>query len=98
LLRKYVWPVLKTGTYEALGDLHMKMLLISAMHFMDPYNFDLERAQMCTIHYALPDGRIMPFCTYNTLHRTIVEAKFGVPRAQLPQVLRGISAPVQAAS
>ncbi|MDH5462177.1 MAG: radical SAM protein, partial [Candidatus Bathyarchaeota archaeon] len=63
LLRKYLWPILKTGSYESLGELHRKMLLISSMHFMDPYNFDLERVQQCIIHYAVPDGRIIPFCT-----------------------------------
>ena len=79
LLRKYIWPILKTGTYEALGDLHMKMLMISAMHFMDPYNFDLERVQRCCIHYAVPDGRIIPFCTMNSIHRPKIEERLGVP-------------------
>ncbi|MFQ6081268.1 MAG: tetraether lipid synthase Tes [Candidatus Bathyarchaeia archaeon] len=79
LLRKYIWPILKTGTYRALADLHMKMLLISAMHFMDPYNFDLERVQRCCIHYAVPDGRIIPFCTMNSIHRPKIEERLGVP-------------------
>lgn len=78
-LRKYVWPVLKTGSYKALGDLHRRMLMISAMHFMDPYNFDLERVQRCVIHYAIPDGRIIPFCTMNSIHRSLIEKTLGVP-------------------
>ncbi len=78
LLRKYLWPVLKTGSYKALGDLHRKMLMISAMHFQDPYNFDLERVERCVIHYALPDGRIIPFCTMNSIHRSKVEEDIGV--------------------
>lgn len=78
LLRKYIWPVLKDGTYNALGKLSRKMILISAMHFMDPYNFDLERVQQCCIHYAVPDGRIIPFCTMNSIHRPSVEEKFGI--------------------
>ncbi len=77
LLRKYIWPLLKTGSYEALGDLHRKMLMISSMHFMDPYNFDIERVKKCCIHYALPDGRIIPFCTMNSIHREKIEADFG---------------------
>ncbi|MHA1711380.1 MAG: tetraether lipid synthase Tes [Candidatus Freyarchaeota archaeon] len=79
LLRKYLWPVLKTGSYEALGDLHKKMILISSMHFMDPYNFDLERVCRCCIHYAIPDGRIIPFCTMNSIHRQKIEKKYGIP-------------------
>ena len=79
MLRKYIWPVLKTGSYKALGDLHRKMLMISAMHFMDPYNFDLERVQRCCIHYAIPDGRIIPFCTMNSIHRPTIEKALGIP-------------------
>ena len=79
LLRKYLMPILRTGSYESLGDLHRKMLLISSMHFMDPYNFDLERVQRCCIHYAVPDGRIIPFCSMNSIHRPNIEEKLGIP-------------------
>jgi uncharacterized radical SAM superfamily Fe-S cluster-containing enzyme len=79
LLRKYLLPILRTGSYESLGDLHRKMLLISSMHFMDPYNFDLERVQRCCIHYAVPDGRIIPFCSMNSIHRPKIEEKMGIP-------------------
>jgi hypothetical protein len=81
-LRKYVWRVLREGSYEALGDLQRKSILISSMHFMDPYNFDLERVQRCVIHYAVPDGRIMPFCTMNSIHRSAVENKLGMSLEQ----------------
>jgi uncharacterized radical SAM superfamily Fe-S cluster-containing enzyme len=79
MLRKYILPVLKTGSYEALGDLQRKTILLSSMHFMDPYNFDLERVQSCCIHYAVPDGRVIPFCTMNSIHRSEVEKSLGVP-------------------
>ncbi|MEM3737143.1 MAG: radical SAM protein [Candidatus Bathyarchaeia archaeon] len=76
LLRKLLPPILKTGSYKSLADLHYRMLMIGMMHFMDPYNFDLERVQRCCIHYGLPDGTLRPFCSYNTIHRPIVEKKF----------------------
>lgn len=79
LLRKYLLPILRTGSYESLGELHRKMLLISSMHFMDPYNFDLERVQRCCIHYGVPDGRIIPFCTMNSIHRSKIEERLGIP-------------------
>jgi len=79
LLRKYLLPILRKGSYESLGELHRKMLMISSMHFMDPYNFDLERVQRCCIHYAVPDGRIIPFCTMNSIHRPEIEKQLGVP-------------------
>ncbi len=78
-LRKYVLRVLTEGDYKSLGDLQRKAILLSSMHFMDPYNFDLERVQRCVIHYAVPDGRIIPFCTMNSIHRADVEKKLGMP-------------------
>ena len=48
------------------------------MHFMDPYNFDIERVQKCAVHYATPDGKIVPFCTMNVLQRASTE-KFAQP-------------------
>ena len=78
-LRKYLLRVLTEGNYQSLGDLQRKAILLSAMHFMDPYNFDLERVQRCVIHYAVPDGRIIPFCTMNSIHRPEIERRLGVP-------------------
>jgi uncharacterized radical SAM superfamily Fe-S cluster-containing enzyme len=72
-------PVVTKGDYKSLGDLQRQSLLLTSMHFMDPYNFDLERVQRCLIHYAVPDGRIIPFCTMNSIHRAEVEKKLGVP-------------------
>jgi uncharacterized radical SAM superfamily Fe-S cluster-containing enzyme len=78
-LKGLLSSVLRSGTYEDLGRLMRKMILIGAMHFMDPYNFDLARVQRCCIHYAIPDGRIIPFCSMNSIHRTEVEQEFAVP-------------------
>jgi uncharacterized radical SAM superfamily Fe-S cluster-containing enzyme len=78
LLRKYLLPIIKSGSYNALGDLHRRMLMISSMHFMDPYNFDLERVQRCCIHYAVPGGKIIPFCSMNSIHRTKIEKQLGI--------------------
>jgi uncharacterized radical SAM superfamily Fe-S cluster-containing enzyme len=79
MFRKHVLPVITKGDYQSLSELHHKMIMIGSMHFMDPYNFDLERVQRCVIHYGTPDGRIIPFCTMNTLHRRSVEEKFAQP-------------------
>jgi len=72
-------PVITKGDYKSLGNLQRQSLLLTSMHFMDPYNFDLERVQRCLIHYAVPDGRIIPFCTMNSIHRAEVEKKLGIP-------------------
>ena len=76
VLGPLVTGVMKEGSYEALGRLMRSIIMIGGMHFMDGYNFDLERVERCGIHYAIPDGRIIPFCTMNTLHREQVERQF----------------------
>jgi len=78
LLRKFILPILRTGSYKSLANLHYRMVMVGLMHFMDPYNFDLERVERCLIHYGLPDGTIRPFCSYNSIHRSNVEKKFAM--------------------
>jgi uncharacterized radical SAM superfamily Fe-S cluster-containing enzyme len=55
------------------------VLMVGMMHFQDPYNLDLERLERCGIHYAVPDGRVIPFCAMNTLYRSKIEKDLGVP-------------------
>ncbi|MFB6266532.1 MAG: tetraether lipid synthase Tes [Halodesulfurarchaeum sp.] len=56
---------LTSGTYEGLVDFHVNSLFLGIMHFMDPYNYDVDRVRRCDIHYSMPDGRVIPFCAYN---------------------------------
>jgi uncharacterized radical SAM superfamily Fe-S cluster-containing enzyme len=43
------------------------------MHFMDPYNFDLDRVENCALHFGIIDNeskpRLIPFCSWNNIHR-----------------------------
>ncbi|MEM3018389.1 MAG: radical SAM protein [Candidatus Bathyarchaeia archaeon] len=80
-VREVLWPVLKTGSYDALGRFMRRVVMVGCMHFMDPYNFDLQRLEKCVIHYGLPDGTIRPFCSVNTIHRAAVEKRYSVPAA-----------------
>ncbi len=68
--------------YEALGQLHYTMLFLGAMHFMDLYNYDIERVMRCNIHYLVPDGRLIPFCAFNVLndiYRDFIQEKYKIP-------------------
>jgi len=73
---RVLMKVLRDGTKDSLREFHNRTLFLGVMHFQDLYNIDLERVQRCGIHYATPDGRIIPFCSYNILHRQAVEARF----------------------
>jgi uncharacterized radical SAM superfamily Fe-S cluster-containing enzyme len=67
-LTKLLFNIFVRRNYEALGELHYNMLFLGMMHFMDQYNYDVQRVMRCNIHYTLPDGRIVPFCAYNVLN------------------------------
>jgi uncharacterized radical SAM superfamily Fe-S cluster-containing enzyme len=77
--RNYLRQVILHSDYLSLNLMHHEMILIGAMHFMDPYNFDIERVQRCGIHYATPEGTIIPFCTMNNIHRQRIERQFAEP-------------------
>jgi hypothetical protein len=63
------------------GTFTYRTLLVAGMHFMDNYNYDLERVKRCVIHYAAPDGKLYPFCTYNSgpTYREKIEKQFSIP-------------------
>ncbi|MDH5715443.1 MAG: radical SAM protein [Candidatus Aminicenantes bacterium] len=58
-----------------------RSLMVGGMHFMDIYNYDVERVKRCVIHYTSPDGTLYPFCTYNSgpYFREKIEKKFSTP-------------------
>ncbi|RLI96814.1 MAG: radical SAM protein [Candidatus Aenigmatarchaeota archaeon] len=66
-LRKILFNALVKHDYRALGDFHKKSLFVGMMHFQDKFNYDIERVKRCTIHYAMSDGRIIPFCAFNVI-------------------------------
>lgn len=56
----------KYGRGSTDGTFTYKTLMIAGMHFMDHYNYDVERVKRCVIHYAAPNGQFYPFCAYNS--------------------------------
>ena len=68
--------------YGALGEFHHKSLFIGMMHFQDKFNYDIERVKRCCIHYAMTDGRIVPFCAFNVIpewYRDKSQKSQGIP-------------------
>ena len=66
-----------------------KTLMVASMHFMDSYNYDIERVKRCVIHYSAPDGKLYPFCAYNAgpTFREKVEKKYSVALDRQPELL-----------
>ncbi|MFW9968144.1 MAG: tetraether lipid synthase Tes [Candidatus Thorarchaeota archaeon] len=75
-MKPLISSFLRSGSYSSLRAFMNKVIMLGMMHFQDPWNIDLERVQHCTINYATPDGRIIPFCTYNTIHRERTEQMY----------------------
>ncbi len=71
VLRVHVSP-----TYRSLGKIRRRIFLLGCMAFMDRYNFDIDRVKRCVIHYVTPDLRIIPFCAYNNIYRSQIEAEY----------------------
>lgn len=83
-IARWLLEGLTAGTYQGLVDFHRHSIFLGMMHFMDPYNYDVDRVQRCDIHYAMPDGRVIPFCAYNVLpdrYRDATHEEFSVPAA-----------------
>lgn len=69
--KKYSW------SNEYKGHTY-KTFFLFGMHFMDNYNYDLQRIRRCGVHYSAVDGNIYPFCSYNSGHtyRNRVEKQY----------------------
>ncbi len=51
----------------ALVDLARRVFMVQVRDFLDPWTFDVKRAMKCCIGILQDDGRMIPFCTYNTV-------------------------------
>ncbi len=69
---------------DATAQRQYKILLMASMHFQDVYNYQIDRVKRCVVHYAAPDGRMYPFCSYNSgpCHRNRIERQFMKPAVQ----------------
>ena len=66
----------------------MKTMFLGMMHFQDEYNYDIHRVEKCDISYAMPDGEILPFCTFNVfpeIYRDKVQKQFSISQAEWQQ-------------
>ncbi|UCD20809.1 MAG: radical SAM protein [archaeon] len=66
---------------EKFGKNPWKMVFVASMHFLDNYNYEIDRVRRCGIYFPSPEGRLYSFCTYNVgpYYRAYVEKKFSIP-------------------
>ncbi len=53
------------GTHSPT-DLARHIFMISVREFMDAWTFDVQDVMRCCFQVLIPDGRIIPFCAYNS--------------------------------
>lgn len=55
---------------------------IIIMQFLDPHNFDVRSVKKTCVHIVHPDGRIIPFDTFNMFYRDEKEQKLNALRGE----------------
>ena len=52
---------------HAPRDLGRHVFTVSIRDFMDPWTFHVKNAMKCCVNFITPDGRLIPFCSYNSV-------------------------------
>ena len=80
---------------DALDDIRRHFFMLVVQDFQDPYTLNVRQLMKCCVEFITPDGRIIPFCAYNSVgYREQVREQMSgtkispvVPNAQLLQPL-----------
>ena len=67
----------------ALDELANKVFMIVIQDFQDPYTLNVKQLMTCCVEEITPDGRLIPFCAYNSVGY----------REQVRSQLSGVSVP-----
>lgn len=80
-LTSMIKNIMSSSTKSGAAEFSWKMMYFGGMHFLDSYNYDVERVKRCGVHYITPDCQIIPFCAFNggPEYREEVEKKFSTP-------------------
>ncbi len=79
---KLLTSILIKKDFSSMGALQMKSIFLGMMHFQDEYTYDIHRVEKCDIHYAMPDGQVLPFCTFNVfpeVYRDKIQKQYSIP-------------------
>ncbi len=52
---------------DALADVAAKAFMIVIQDFQDPYTLNVRQLMKCCVEEITPDGRLIPFCAYNSV-------------------------------
>jgi uncharacterized radical SAM superfamily Fe-S cluster-containing enzyme len=86
---KLLTSILLKHDFSSLGAFHVKTLFLGMMHFQDEYTYDISRVEKCDIHYVMPDGEILPFCTFNVfpeIYRDKIQRQYSIPQQKWQEI------------
>jgi len=72
-----------TGVPSSLADLADTAFMVLVQDFQDPYTLNVKQLMKCCVEEITPDGRLIPFCAYNSVGY----------REQVRERLTGIAVP-----
>lgn len=52
---------------EAVAELSERAFMIVIQDFQDPYTLNVKQLMKCCVEEITPDGRLIPFCAYNSV-------------------------------
>ncbi len=52
---------------HAPRDLARHVFMLNVRDFMDPWTFNVKNVMKCCLEFLTPDGRMIPFCAYNSV-------------------------------
>ncbi len=68
---------------QTAADVSYKSIFrVIIMQFLDPYNFDVRSVKRSCVHIVHPDGRLIPFDTYNLFYRDEKEKQLEAIRSR----------------
>jgi uncharacterized radical SAM superfamily Fe-S cluster-containing enzyme len=71
---------------QAPADIgYRNVFRVLIMQFIDAHGFDLRAVKKSCVHIAQPDGRIIPFDTFNLFYRDQLAEKLARLRAEIDQ-------------
>jgi hypothetical protein len=56
-----------TAMPAELREVAARGFMIVVQDFQDPYTLDLQKLHKCCVSEIVPDGRLIPFCAYNSV-------------------------------
>ena len=71
------------GLPAELREVAARGFMIAVQDFQDPYTLDVEKLKKCCVSEITPDGRMIPFCAYNSVgyREQVRERRGGAVRA-----------------